>query len=297
MDTVIGDFNVLVDSLMRGSIDIHVHAAPDPTTPRRHDIVDLAIAARDAGMAGIVFKSHEYPTQPAAYVVERTIPGVRVFGSLSLDTEVGGLNPAAVEVSARIGARKVWMPTFTADHWSRNRLGRPGIRILDARGALLPVVHEILDVIAGTDMALGTGHLSLEEQQALVPEACRRGIRTVVTHADMWIPVEWQQEFARRGALIEHAYIVCLPQVGTHTPETIAGAVRAVGAERCIISTDLGQAHNPSPPEGLRVFIAHLLRAGLPPDDVATMVKRNPAQLLGLESETGRDERRADEQT
>ena len=285
------DFNALVDSLLRGAIDIHVHAAPDPVTPRRHDIVDLAVAARDAGMAGFVFKSHEYPTQPVAYVVRRAVPGVRVFGSLALDSEVGGLNPAAVEASARMGARKVWMPTFSADYWSRSRLGKPGIRILNDHGALLRVVHEILDIVAAADMALGTGHLSVEEQDALVAEACRRGIRTVITHADMWIPVEQQREFARRGAFIEHAYIVCTPQLGTHTPEAIAEAVRAVGAERCIISTDLGQAHNPSPPEGLRVFIAHLLRAGLLPEEVETMVKHSPAQVLGETVDTQPDGR------
>ena len=276
------DFNDTVEEIWRGSIDIHVHAAPDPVAARRMDALAMARAARDAGMRAVIFKSHEYPTAPVAYVLNRLVEGFTVFGAVSLDYEVGGLNPAALEASARMGAAKVWMPTFSADYWSTTRNNRPGIKVCGEGGALLPVVHEILDIVAEHEMILGTGHLWAEEQLALVKAARARDLKTVVTHADMWIPVELQAEMARLGAFVEHAYIGCMPAHGYYTVEQVAEAVRAAGPSASILSTDFGQAHNPAPAEGLRMFIAAMLRTGFSPDDLAVMVKRNPAQLLGL---------------
>ena len=64
---------------------------------------------------------------------------------------------------------------------------------------------------------------------------------------------------------------------------TILEAVRSVGAERCIMSTDLGQAHNPAPAEGMRMAIATMLRCGLTEREIEVMIKANPAKLLGLD--------------
>src|SRR5687768_1247331 len=99
-------FTERIDAVWRGSIDIHVHAAPDPVAARRHDALDLARACRDAGMRAIIFKSHEYPTVPAAHVINRVVENFTVFGAIALDDEVGGLNPSALEESAKMGAAK-----------------------------------------------------------------------------------------------------------------------------------------------------------------------------------------------
>src|SRR5579884_3544523 len=191
------EFNDTVDAVWRGSIDIHAHAAPDPIAPRRMDALDMARAARDAGMRALIFKSHEYPTVPVAHILNRLVEGFTVFGAIALDNEVGGLNPDALLASARMGAAKVWMPTFSADYWSRAHHNTPGIRIMAEDGGLLPVVLDILDIVAEHDMILGTGHLWAEEQLALVKAARARDLKTVVTHADMWIPVDMQAEMAR----------------------------------------------------------------------------------------------------
>lgn len=277
------EFNDTVNAIWRGSIDIHVHAAPDPIAARRFDALDMARAARDAGMRAVIFKSHEYPTVPAAHLLNRVVEGFTVFGAISLDNEVGGLNPDALLASARMGAAKVWMPTYSADYWSTTRHNTPGIKVVAEDGTLLPVVHDILDIVAAHDMILGTGHLWAEEQLALVKAARNRGLKTVVTHADMWIPVEMQAEMAGLGAFIEHAFIGCMPSHQTYSAAQVAQAVRTAGPSSSILSTDLGQAHNPAPAEGLRMFIAAMLREGFSADEVAQMVRRNPGQLLGLE--------------
>jgi hypothetical protein len=277
------DFHDLVNSVWQGSVDIHVHAAPDPVAARRYDAYEMAVAARDAGMRAVVFKSHEYPTVPVAYILNRLVTGFTVFGAISLDHEVGGLNPAALEASAKMGAAKVWMPTFAANYWSRRYYDKPGITIFDDKGGLVPVVHDILDLVEEYDMVLGTGHLSTEEQLALVRVARARELKTVVTHADMWLPVAVQVELAGLGAFIEHAAVGCMPASFGWSFEQVAEAVRAAGPAASILSTDLGQTDNPAPAEGLRMFIAAMLREGFSAAEVELMVKGNPKGLLGLE--------------
>lgn len=273
-----------INAIWRGSIDIHAHAAPDPVAARRHDVLELALACRDAGMRAIIFKSHEYPTAPTAYILNQIIEGFTVFGAVSMDDEVGGLNPVALEASARMGAKTVWMPTFCAAHWRRTRQQRDdGIEILDANGKLLPVVNDLLDIILKYDMFLSTGHLSPTEQQVLVPEARRRDIRTVITHAEVTpVPTEITAEFSRLGAFVEHAYIALTTSHGEHTFASIAAGIREAGPGQAILSTDLGQAANPSPPEGLRMFIAGMLNQGFSDDELTRMVKHNPAHLLNI---------------
>ena len=93
-----------IDQLLKGAIDMHVHAAPD-IRERRLDALQLARQAEQAGMKAVVLKSHCYPTAPLAYIVNQIVPGILVIGSLCLDKENGGLNPEAVEVSAELEPR------------------------------------------------------------------------------------------------------------------------------------------------------------------------------------------------
>ena len=79
-----------------GAIDFHAHADPDGTA-RKIDVIDLAKAAKAAGMRAIILKNHYEPTASLAYIVRKEVPGIEVFGGISLDLTVGGVNPAAVE--------------------------------------------------------------------------------------------------------------------------------------------------------------------------------------------------------
>ncbi len=97
--------------IVAGAYDTHVHVAPD-VVPRRIDDVSLAKRFRDVGMAGFVLKSHYVPTAERAEVVRAAVPGVDVLGALCLNVPVGGLNPVAVEIAGRGGARIVWLPTM-----------------------------------------------------------------------------------------------------------------------------------------------------------------------------------------
>lgn len=276
------------DRLMEGAMDIHVHFAPDPKVERRGSAIDAAQQAKGMGMRGLVLKSHEYPTHPVAYTASQVVPDITLIGGVALDYEVGGLNPAAVESTAKMGGRVVWMPTYSAraDHERKGLNG--GISLLDDKGQLVPEVFAILEQVKAHDMVLATGHISTAESMALVAEARNHGInRVVVTHATtmaFWngLTVEEMKTLASMGAYIEHCLHVMMPLTNRMPPKELAEAMSAIGLENCIVSSDFGQDFHPTPAEGLRMGVATLLQSGMEEVEVGLLVKDNPSRLLGI---------------
>jgi len=276
------------DRLVEGAVDIHVHFAPDPKVERRGSAIEIAEQAAKMGMQALVLKSHEYPTQPVAYTVSQIVPDITLIGGIALDYEVGGLNPAAVEATANMGGRVVWMPTYSAQADRQHKGLSGGIFLLDDNRKLLPEVYAILEVIKAYDMVLATGHVSTLECMALVSEAKNLGInRVVVTHGTtsaFWTgmtPAD-MKTMAGMGAYIEHCLHVMMPMTYRMPPQDLVEVIRTIGTENCIISTDFGQDFHPMPAEGLRMGIATLLKAGLDEVELGMLVKDNPARLLGL---------------
>ncbi|MEJ2109142.1 MAG: DUF6282 family protein [Acidobacteriota bacterium] len=282
------------DALIPGSIDMHLHPGPD-AFKCRVDALEAARQARQAGMKAIVLKNHSYPTAPVAMMVNQLVPDFKVFGSVCLDYEMGGLNVHAVEYSARAGARVVWMPTFSSSNSiSKMRdLGLPlegnGYSILDDKGALVPEIHSILAIIKKYDMVLASGHMSPAETFALHADARKLGIdKFVVTHPldhEFFSQVFTKEDLvllAKNGALIEFTLIALLSWEFRHDPAEMVDVIKTVGAGQCILSTDLGQLWNPRPVEGLRMFIVTLVKYGVTEEEINLMTKVNPGRLLGL---------------
>jgi microsomal dipeptidase-like Zn-dependent dipeptidase len=111
----------------------------------------------------------------------------------------------------------------------------------------------------------------------------------VVTHAlqsqltDVALTAEEIIQLARGGAFIEHSFWAWMPTTYRADPKHIAESVKATGARCCVMSSDFGQYFHPPAPEGLRLFIATMLRNGLEEKEIELMVKTNPAKLLGLD--------------
>jgi len=282
-----------VDELVAGSIDMHMH--PGLTAGlSRIDVIEAARQAQQAGMKAIVFKSHNY-TAAVALLVNRMVPDIKVFGSICLDYEIGGLNIHALENSAQLGAKVVWMPTFSSSN-SINMmraqvlpLKGEGFSILDKSGNLAPEMKPILSLIQRKNLVLATGHISPQEIFVLVKEAQRIGIKKIViTHPtdkefmEKVLTIEELQQLAKAGAFIEFTIIGILPNEFGHDPAQLAQVIKIIGPEHCIVSTDLGQPQNPLPVEGMRLFISTLLHHGITPEEIELMVKRNPAELLDL---------------
>jgi len=278
-----------VAALLHGAIDMHVHFGPDAHLQRSVDALDAARQAAAAGMAAIVLKSHDYPTAPVATLVGRAVDGLRVFGGLTLDRQVGGVNPAAVEVSAKLGAKVLWMPTLSSanDHAKLGFPG-PGISLLDGDGWLIPAVRDVLDLAKRHDLVVASGHVSVPEIDALLTAARDIGVqKLLITHAletlaGPTLTIDDLHRFSAAGAMIEFSYLTCGGALATEPPSTIAAAIRAVGAAHCILSTDYGQKRNAPPVEGMRNFIGDMLDCSITAPEIRTMVQQNPAALVGL---------------
>src|SRR6476619_7913177 len=106
---------------LAGANDLHVHVGPD-VIARRIDDIDCAKEFLAHDMKGFVLKSHYIQTGERAQVVTKAVPGSRVYGAITLNHSVGGLNPVAVELAGRTGCKIVWMPTVDAQNETAGRL-------------------------------------------------------------------------------------------------------------------------------------------------------------------------------
>ncbi len=275
---------------LRGVIDIHVHSDPD-SMARSIDAIDIAKLARSREMRGIVLKNHFESTAGLAYVVHKEVPGIEVFGGIVLNRAVGGVNPVAVERMAQLKGglgRVVWMPTFDAENQVRySKENRPFVSV-SREGKLLPEVNAVLDLISKYKLTLATGHSSPAEVLLLIREARRRGVeRIVVTHGMLppvaMTPIQ-MREAASSGAFVEFVYNAMIGPSKAYSMAQCADAIRQVGPEHCILSSDLGQAGNPLHPDGLTAFLKGLAAAGFSTEQLDAMTQRNPARLLGLKN-------------
>jgi Family of unknown function (DUF6282) len=289
--------------LVAAAYDLHVHVAPDVMS-RRIDDFTLAGRFRDEGMAGFVLKSHYTPTAERAAVVSKVVPETDVLGAITLNGSVGGMNPTAVEIAARSGARVVWFPTVDAVNQRESRAGdppgavpppwaklqdelaaqgieTPAVHVLDPGGAVLPEVRAVLSLIARHDMVLATGHLGRAEILAVVRAAGDAGVRRViVTHPEFTsqrLPASEQAELAERGALLERCFTT--PYTGKVTWEKMIENIRAAGPRHSFLSSDLGAPAGPPVEDGLALMADYLLKAGFSEDEVRTMAVTNTRAL------------------
>jgi hypothetical protein len=286
-------------ALVSGAYDTHVHIAP-AVMERRIDDLGLARRCLEVGLAGFVMKSHYVTTAERAAVVRNAVPGADALGAITLNGSMGGMNPAAVEIAGRLGARIVWMPTVDSRNQRTNTAtDLPGakpamwgalqadlhaqgivpeiVHVVDEDGQVLETVRTVLRVVARHDMVLATGHLAAPEIVAVVRAAREEGVRRViVTHPEFTsqrLAVPAQRELAELGALLERCFTT--PYTGKVSWDDMFANIRAVGPEHSILSSDLGQPFNPPVEDGLALFADRLLAAGFTEDEVHTMAVRN----------------------
>lgn len=285
-------------SPIAGAIDFHVHSAPDVFGRSVSDF-EIAEIAANAGMRALVLKNHVTSTAARAFLVNQVVPNIKLFGGITLNRAVGGINPDAVEWMFRMqGGRGkvVWLPTFDADHHLKTfKEPGEGLKVAE-NGKVLPETEAVLKVIARENLVLNTGHVSPEETLAVIQKARELGVNNIViTHAMADVPglsIDQLKEAAQMGAYIELVYLNHLmgpnaqlawmrhwKQVST---EDMAKAIKEIGAEHFLLSTDLGQTGNPIHTDGYKAMIAGLKNAGITQEQLDMMMKTNPAKLLGL---------------
>lgn len=278
-----------------GAIDLHVHTAPD-VYERSVDDDEAIRQAQASRMRAVLLKSHHTPTADRATLVSKRF-GVPVFGGLVLNHTVGGLNPVAVETAIAFGARQIWMPTLHSRHCletaeaemfrAEARKGREGLSVLDADGRPTKQVSTILEQIRDADIALGTGHLAPEESLVLLRAAVDIGVRRLLVTHPLMSFTRFSRDQMRTatglGAKLEFCYLSCCPT--WHDPVSLsetAAAIRHVGVQHCVLSTDGGQASNPVPVDMLRQFAQGLADEGFSRDELRMMMCENPAWMLDV---------------
>jgi len=277
---------------LEGIVDIHTHGDPD-STPRKIDVFDLARLARAEHMRGLVLKNHYEPTVQLAYTLREVVPGIELFGAIALNRSVGGVNPEAVAQAAAFKGhylKIVWMPTIDAENNVRGlKENRPSVPV-SRNGKLLPEVIDVLKIIAKENIALGTGHSTPAEDLMLVQEGRKQGItKIVVTHPlyfTIAMSIDQMKQAAQMGAYLEFCSNSVLPTATGDNKlafDDYVKAIRAVGVDHTILSSDLGQPNNPVHTEGWKIYLDMFRKAGFTQAEIDTMAKHNPAHLVGLE--------------
>jgi microsomal dipeptidase-like Zn-dependent dipeptidase len=158
-------------------------------------------------------------------------------------------------------------------------------------------MEAILKIIARENLVLATGHVHPEEIIAVVKKGRELGVKNmVITHALTNVPgltMTQAKQVAEMGAVIEVCFLQFLAGPNAPLPflthwtqinaKHVAQALKELGAGSVLVSTDLGQSGNMVHPDGVEAAIAAMKKEGISDADIDTMMRKNPARLLGLQ--------------
>lgn len=278
---------------LNGVIDMHVHTTPD-VCQRTYNDLELTAAAVRAGARAIVIKGHHCSTVARAAlcnVYNRAAFESNAFvmyGGLALNCEAGGLNPKAVQTALEMGAKVIWLPTVDAENDCRKHGRSGGIRMTNGRGVLLPELRRIFMLIKDYDAVLATGHISPEEIRCVIDSARNVGVqKIVITHPEYWVvdmSLEMQKELiSDYNVVLERCFMQPLKSgQWVSNAERNLEAIRKLGAESTILSTDCGNPATPPWEESLRQYLQFMAGHNVSPEELRSMTKTTPTRLLGL---------------
>jgi hypothetical protein len=215
--------------LLKGAIDIHIHAGPHlKTSPRSVTPIQAAQQARDAGMKAIVFMDVFQMSNGTSQIVNEAVPDFQTFGGINLNTVFGGINPRAVKTALAYGdgAKYVAFGTHST-HWMASREGRisedkftpfhemyPKFKDEElSRSIKIPLdkqtaeIKEILELVSShPQVYLITGHVSASEAVRLVEYAADHGIKKIVVSSTIFkiSTIDQLKQMIENGALIEY---------------------------------------------------------------------------------------------
>lgn len=287
--------------VLKGGIDIHMHGYPDALVDTGWDFAWEAKQAYDAGMRAIVCKSMLSDTAPAAYFVQQIVDKYaeekdgdqrhpfNVYGGVVLNWSAGGLNPVAVGVSAKLGAKIIWLPSHDAAHHMRvlQEEGK-GVEVIDDKENVMPELIEIFKIVAKYDIILDLCHTGTKERFIVTEEAQKYGVKKILLTHPQWsvnrMSIDHMVEISRMGAYIGLFEYSALPHFNNPVADRteVLEIIRRVGPEKCAIATDYGSMLNPPPVEGMKLFIRLLLAMGVSEPDIRTMLVTTSERLLGL---------------
>ena len=293
-----------IDSVLQGAVDMHCHSYPefslDYRSTRMEDVEALTMC-RDYGLKGVVFKSHMFPTTGTAYCLQKLVPGITVYGSITLNACCGGLNTISVDAAAKNGAKVIHMPTWSTK-WdldnkcvsemclkkyipsARSINASTAITALNEDGTLRHEVKEILKLAKELGLVVTTGHFSKEEGLKICAEAQKMNFNKLVWCHPLVIGATDEDliKAASLGAYIEFTYLAMTPHYLVHSPQRVVDVIRVVGPEHIILTSDHAEQFSPPPAEMMRMWVATLSALGTKEEAIRTMIVDNQWKLLDI---------------
>jgi len=276
--------NVTLPGWAHDLADLHVHAAPS-LLPRHGDDRATVAAQRAVGFSTVVLKAHEGSTVERAAAV-----GGETFGGVVLNSPVGGPNPDAVQVAARLGGRVVWMPTVSArthkagaasPELAVHRGFELGLVEVITDGRLRPEWFDVLDAVAQHDLLLASGHLSAAETVVLFTEARRRGVQRLLVNHPMMAFLGWNEGSAAVlrdvGAYLE---LGILPDLLGGPGRSSIGLADSYPVSLLAFGGDLGHAEHDPPAVAVAPWLRELERRVGPARAAAIMTTQTRDLLL-----------------
>ena len=271
---------------LKGAWDVHVHASPC-VSPRKMTAVELATKAQESGMSGFVLKSHHGSTSELATVINDLFLSLTVYGGVTLNRTVGGLNPLAVEASFLVGGRLVWLPTKDGvGHPKISKLPSPeALSILDEQDRVNTATREVIALVAQYNGILGTGHIGCEEILILHKYIRKNApkLRLLINHSQFLTPdlkLTDISSLINPNTYFECCYLTVSRLFSFKSAEQVASIIKRVPDAQWIIASDSGQPHNLDPVDALSDFHRQLLEQGLSQNQLSQASVITPERLL-----------------
>ncbi|MDQ6709890.1 MAG: DUF6282 family protein [Candidatus Dormibacteraeota bacterium] len=245
--------------------DLHLHPAPS-VTPRWGDGLRVWEAAREAGVRGFVWKSHEEHTAARCSALPTGPPDA--IGSASLNAFA---SPKSVMDAVAQGARWIWGP-------SRDSAG--GLAWDLSLPPWWPELRSEL-VRLKKPLVLATSHLGVAGRLELARTAAEMGAYCSVTHS-LYLSDQDARVLAGLGCAFElDLYTAAHPIADRPQADllTRAASLRETGS-LVYFTSDAGQAHVGNPFEFSRKLLDALASEGNS-SLIAELAGTNPATFVG----------------
>ena len=297
------------------AIDVHAHARGGD----EEDALHAAQEASRAGMKEILFKSIT-PGRPwdvarrlqedvDRWAEKEGLRPVRCLPAWIIGIPLRPIDFAEIKAAVEGGILGMWMPPVTSA-WSISRLGgrgrwfgearrmdepvpamsweealKTGMYVLDARGRLLPEVRDTVRLVADHGVALSFGHLSPQEMDALAEEIDAIGYRRAfIDHPFSEVfefDVPTLKRWAAAGVRFALTWDELSPLLGTD-PQDMVAAIRAVGPEHFMLSSDAGIPLLPPTVEAYRLLAAVLRGYGMTEPEMRQLMTGSAREMLTL---------------
>jgi hypothetical protein len=299
------------------TVDIHCHASKGQQDP-----LGVAKLASRSGMRGILYKTITDRKAPAkrarevqqdlnAWAEKEGIAPITCWAGSTICE--GFLKPIRVERSRELlddGCVSLWMPNTTSArtlsvvgahkiHWDKtadpedhsdplpwDEALKYGDYLLDAKGALKADIQEIFRMSADRGTAIFMGHPTKPELWAMAEFSYKLGFkRGVVDHPFspfVGLSIPEMKEIADLGLWMNFTFDEISPLLGID-PQLMYDAVRAVGPERCTLSSDCGEPLFPNSVEAMRMMNYYMMAFGCSAEEIRIMTVRNPLFIVGAE--------------